>query len=138
MICGIVTYMALLQRTGTITMVGNSVAGLRTPLFGALLVCATAALTSAFASSAGILGALIPLSVPLLRTGSVGVAGFVIAIAISATVVDSTPFSNLGAVVLGNCPESDYERLYSGMVLWGFAMVLTAPVATWLLFVLIT
>jgi len=136
LICGIVTYMALLQRTGTITMVGNSVAGLRTPLFGALLVCATAALTSAFASSAGILGALIPLSVPLLRTGSVGVAGFVIAIAISATVVDSTPFSNLGAVVLGNCPESDYERLYSGMVLWGFAMVLTAPVATWLLFVL--
>src|SRR5437867_3569637 len=136
LICGIVTYMALLQRTGTITMVGNSVAGLRTPLFGALLVCATAALTSAFASSAGILGALIPLSVPLLRTGSVGVAGFVIAIAISATVVDSTPFSNLGAVVLGYCPESDYERLYSGMVLWGFAMVLTAPVATWLLFVL--
>ena len=92
--------MTLLQRTGTITMVGNSVAGLHSPVFGALLICATAALTSAFASSAGILGALIPLSVPLLRTGEVGVAGFIIALAISTTVVDSTPFSNVGAVVL--------------------------------------
>ncbi len=136
LICGIVTYMTLLQRTGTITMVGNSVAGLHSPVFGALLICATAALTSAFASSAGILGALIPLSVPLLKTGAVGVAGFIIALAISTTVVDSTPFSNVGAVVLGYCPETDYERLYSGMILWGFIMVLTAPVATWLLFIL--
>ena len=138
LICGIVTYMTLLQRTGTITIVGNSVAGLHSPVFGALLICATAALTSAFASSAAILGALIPLSVPLLRTGEVGVAGFIIALAISTTVVDSTPFSNVGAVVLGNCPETDYEGLYNGMILWGFIMVLTAPVATWLLFVLTT
>jgi di/tricarboxylate transporter len=136
LICGIITYMTLLQRTGTITMIGNSVAALRTPVFGALLICAIAALTSAFASSAGILSALIPLSVPLLKTGAVGVGGFVIALAISATVVDSMPFSNVGAMVLANCPETDYDRLFRGMIVWGLAMVLTAPVATWLLFVL--
>jgi len=136
LICGVVTYMALLQRMGTIRWVGESVAGVGTPVFGALLICAIAAGTSAFASSAGVLGMIIPLSVPLLSTGEVGVVGVVIALSISATVVDSSPFSNVGALVLANCPEGEQERLFRGFFLWGMAMVVTAPVVTWVLFVL--
>jgi len=136
LICGVITYMALLQRMGTIRIVGEGVAGVGTPFLGALLICSIAALTSAFASSAGVLGVLIPLSVPLLGTGEVGVVGVVIALAISATVVDASPFSNVGALVLANCPESDQERLFRGLFLWGMAMVLTAPLVTWVLFIL--
>ena len=136
LICGVVTYMALLQRMGTIRIVGESVAGVSTPLLGALLICAIAGVTSAFASSAGVIGVLIPLSVPLLSTGEVGVTGVVIALAISATVVDASPFSNVGALVLANCPENEQERMFLDLFRWGMVMVVTAPLATWLFFVL--
>ncbi|MGH3354523.1 MAG: SLC13 family permease, partial [Nocardioidaceae bacterium] len=58
------------------------------------------------------------------------------AIAISATVVDSTPFSTVGALVLANTPEERREWLFRGLLIWGSAMVLTAPVVTWLVMVL--
>src|SRR6185295_912216 len=57
---GIVTYVAALQRYGTVEAVGHGIAGLSTPLVTGLLLCTVGAVTSALASSAGILGAMIP------------------------------------------------------------------------------
>lgn len=137
LICGVVTYVALLQRMGTVKMIGDSVAGISTPLLAALLLCLIAAVTSAFASSIGVLGAMIPLAVPFLLVGSVGTTGAVIALAISATAVDATPFSSIGALTVASAPEADRDRLYRGLLRWGFAMVPIAPVATWLVFVVL-
>ncbi|MBI4481062.1 MAG: C4-dicarboxylate ABC transporter [Acidobacteria bacterium] len=136
LICGVVTYMALLQRMGTITMAGNSVAKIGAPLLAGFLICAVAAVSSAFSSTAGVLGAMIPLAVPLLSTGQLWTAGVAIALAISATVVDATPFSTVGAVVVANCKEDETDWVFRGLFLWGMVMVLTAPVATWLFFIL--
>lgn len=136
LICGIITYVALLQRMGTVKMIGDSVASVSSPLLAAFLMCVIAAVVSAFASSTGILGALIPLAIPFLSSGDIGVIGVVIAVAISATVVDATPFSTVGALAVANCPENERDRLYRGMLAWGFAMVVTAPIATMLFFIL--
>jgi di/tricarboxylate transporter len=135
LIGGIVTYVALLQRMGTVKMIGDSVAGIRAPLLAAFLLCLIAAATSAFASSIGVLGALIPLAVPFLLTGDVTVTGVVIALAISGTAVDATPFSSLGALTVASAPEPERDRLYRGLIRWGFSMVIVAPVATWLAFI---
>ena len=86
--------------------VGTAIVGLGTPLVVALLLCAVGAVTSAFASSAGILGALIPLAAPLMVQGGAGATGLVIALAVSATVVDATPFSTVGALVVANASEA--------------------------------
>jgi di/tricarboxylate transporter len=137
LICGVVTYVALMQRMGTVKMIGDSVTGISVPLFAALLLCFIAAVTSAFASSIGVLGALIPLAVPFLLAGNVPVTGVVIALAISATAVDATPFSSIGALTVASAPEEERARLYRGMLRWGFAMVIVAPVATWLVFVVL-
>ncbi len=48
MICGVITYMALLQRTGAVKVVGDSVVS--TPTLGVLLICFVAAVTSLFAA----------------------------------------------------------------------------------------
>jgi Na+/H+ antiporter NhaD/arsenite permease-like protein len=138
LICGIVTYMSLLQRMGTITFIGQAIVNIGEPKLAAFLLCAIAAATSAFASSTGIMGALIPMSVPLLSTGQVSIMGAVIALAISTTVVDSSPFSNVGAVVLANYEEAEQEEMYRTTLRWGLAMVVTAPIATWFLFILTT
>jgi di/tricarboxylate transporter len=136
LVCGIVTYVNALQRYGTVDAVGAAIAGVGTPLVVALLLCAVGAVTSAFASSAGILGAMTPLAAPLLAQGAVGTTGLVTALAISATVVDAMPFSTVGALVVASASEDDRALVYRGLLRWGALMVITAPIVTWLVFVL--
>jgi di/tricarboxylate transporter len=136
LICGVVTYVALMQAIGTVDMIGDRVTQIASALLAAFLLALVAAVVSAFASSIAILGVLIPLSVPFLATGQVSVAGLVIAIAISATVVDATPFSSVGALTVASAPEDARERLSRDLMKWGFSMVVIAPVVTWLVFVL--
>jgi di/tricarboxylate transporter len=136
LVCGIVTYVAALQRYGTVEAVGGRITALGSPSLTAFLVCAVAAVTSAFASSAGILGSMIPLAGPLLVRGDIGPTGLVIAIALSATLVDATPFSTVGALVVANASADEQRRVYRGLLAWGAVMVLTAPVVTWLVFIL--
>ena len=92
---------------------------LGSPLVVALLLCAVGAVTSAFASSAGILGAMIPLAAPFMAQGAIGTTGMVTALALSATVVDATPFSTVGALVVANA--SDEERRTSIAACWSGA-----------------
>ena len=136
LITGVVTLVGALQRYGTIDVVGEGIANLGAPLLTAFLLCLVGAATSAFASSAGLLGVLIPLAVPFLVQGEVGVTSMVIALAISATVVDSTPFSSVGALTLANAPEEERGRVFRTMLTWGLSMIVTAPVITWLIFIL--
>ena len=136
LVCGVVTYVGALQRYGTITAVGQSIASLGSPLVVALLLCGVGAITSAFASSAGILGAMIPLAAPFMAQGVVGTTGFVTALALSATLVDATPFSTVGALAVANASDTERTHVYNGMLAWGASMVIIAPIVTWLVFVL--
>ena len=77
---------------------------------------------------------MIPLAVPLMVQGTIGTTGLVVALAISATVVDSTPFSTVGALVVANAGDEERAHVYRGLLLWGAVMVVTAPVLTWLIF----
>lgn len=118
-----------------IDWLGEQVAGMGAPLFAALIICFIGAVVSAFASTTGILGALIPLAVPFLLTGSVSEIGLIIALAISSLVVDSSPFSTSGALVVANSPEDQRDRVFKQLMVWGFSMVVIAPIVTWLIFV---
>jgi di/tricarboxylate transporter len=137
LVCGIVTYVSALQRAGTVDAIGAGIIALDSPLLGALLICAVGAVTSAFASSAGILGAMIVLAAPFMAQGAVSVTGLAIALAISATVVDSSPFSTAGALVVANTAAAERAAVYRGLLAWAAVMVVTAPLATWLLFVVL-
>ncbi|EHY91118.1 di-/tricarboxylate transporter [Saccharomonospora azurea NA-128] len=136
LICGITTLVGAMERYGTVETVGSAIAGLGSPLLTAFLLCLVGAVTSAFGSSAGLLGVLIPLAVPFLVMGEVGATALLIALAISATVVDSTPFSSVGALTLANAPEETRPKLLQFMLTWGIAMVVTAPIVTWLILIL--
>jgi hypothetical protein len=111
------------------------VAGIGVPLLAAFVICLIGGAVSAFASTTGILGALIPLAVPFLLTGQVGAVGLVIALSISASVVDSSPFSTSGALVVANAEEADRDSVFSGLMRWGMSMIVVAPIVSWLVFV---
>jgi di/tricarboxylate transporter len=136
LICGVVTYVSLMERMGTIEMLGDSVADIGVPLLAAFVICLIGAAVSAFASTTGILGALIPLAVPFLLTGQVGAVGLIIALAISSSVVDSSPFSTSGALTVASTPEDTRDRMFRGLMIWGLSMIVTAPVLAWVIFVL--
>jgi Na+/H+ antiporter NhaD/arsenite permease-like protein len=136
LVCGVVTYIGALQRWGTIAAVGEGIASLGSPLMVAFLLCLVGAVTSAFASSAGILGAMIPLAAPLMSQGAIGTTGLVTALSLSATLVDAAPFSTVGALVVANASEGERRHVYRGLLAWGAVMVVLSPIVTWLVFVL--
>ncbi len=135
LICGIVTYVGLLQELETETYLGDAVAALGLPMLAALLICYIGAIVSAFASTTGILGALIPLAVPFLQTGEIGAIGLITALALSSSIVDSSPFSTSGALVVANSREDEREHVFRTLMRWGFSMVALIPPLTWLVFV---
>jgi di/tricarboxylate transporter len=136
LVCGIVTYVSLMENIGTIDFLGKEVATIGAPLVAALLICYIGGVVSAFASTTGILGALIPLAVPFLQEGQgIGAIGLITALAISSSVVDSSPFSTSGSLVLANSPEEQRDFVFRRLIQWGFSMVAIAPLVTWLVLV---
>jgi di/tricarboxylate transporter len=138
LIVGVSTYIGVMDKMGTISYVGNSVADLTSPLMAALLLCFVGAVISAFASSTAVLGSLIPLGVPFLQGDNSGMAiGFIAAMAVSSTIVDVSPFSTNGALVLANAKGVDRDRFFRTLLLYGGAVTLLAPLLVWLLFVVL-
>ena len=135
LIGGVVTYVGVLEEMGTITYVGDAVAGIGAPLLAALLICYVGGVVSAFASTVGILGALIPLAVPFLQTGNLGVVGVVTALAVSSAIVDVSPFSTTGALLVANVKGMDREVFYRKLLIYGACIVVFAPFACWLVLV---
>ncbi|MEU6799537.1 SLC13 family permease [Streptomyces neyagawaensis] len=135
LICGVLTYVGVLDEMGTITWAGEGVSGIGVPLLAAVLLCYIGAVVSAFASSVGIMGALIPLAVPFLAQGEIGAVGMVAALAISATVVDVSPFSTNGALVLAAAPDVDRERFFRQLMIYGAIVVAVVPAVVWLVLV---
>ncbi len=135
LICGVLTYVAVLQEIGTIDYVGNAVSDVGVPLLAALLLCYIGGIVSAFASSVGLMGALIPLAVPFLAQGTIGPIGMIAALAVSATMVDVSPFSTNGALVLANAKDVDRDRFFRQLLVYGGIVVAVAPLIAWLVFV---
>ncbi|WP_217162026.1 SLC13 family permease [Streptomyces sp. AC512_CC834] len=135
LICGVLTYVGVLEEMGTITWAGEGVGGIGVPLLAAVLLCYIGAIVSAFASSVGIMGALIPLAVPFLAQGEIGAVGMVAALAVSATVVDVSPFSTNGALVLAAAPDVDRDRFFRQLMVYGGIVVAAVPTLAWLVLV---
>ncbi|MCX5462704.1 MULTISPECIES: SLC13 family permease [Alcaligenes] len=138
LIVGVSTYVGVMESMGTIDFVGHSVAQLTSPLMAALLLLFVGAVVSAFASSTAVLGSLIPLAVPFLQgDGGVGPVGFIAAMAVSSTIVDVSPFSTNGALVLANAQGVSRDAFFRQLLLYGAAVTVIAPVVVWLLFVVL-
>lgn len=127
---GIVTYIALLQRMGAVDALGEVATTIPSPLVAVLALCFVGAIVSAFASTTALLPVIIPLSLPLVAEGSMSAAGLIIALSVSATIVDSTPFSTSGAVMVASSPEADRPRVTLLLLRWGLSMTVIGPIVT--------
>lgn len=135
LIAGVLTFVFVLQEAGTIDYVGEAVIGLGAPLLVALLLAYIGGVVSAFASSTAIIGVAIALAVPFLLEGSIGAVGVVVALAVASTIVDVSPFSTNGALVLANAQGVDRDRFYRQMLGYAGIVVVAGPFLAWLVFV---
>jgi di/tricarboxylate transporter len=137
LIAGVLTYVFVLQEAGAIDYVGEAVIGLGVPLLIALLLCYIGGVVSAFASSTAIIGVAIALAVPFLQAGDIGAVGVVVALSVASTIVDVSPFSTNGALVLANAQDVDKDRFYKQLLAYSGIVVAVGPLLAWLVFVVI-
>lgn len=124
---GIVTYVGVLQTLDAVNLLGRSAMSLGTPMAAALVICMIAALVSAFASTTGVLAALVPMAVPLASSGAVPGWALIATLGVAATIVDGSPFSNTGATLVASAAEDDRPRLRRLLLRWSLAMVVVGP-----------
>lgn len=137
LVAGVSTYATILTTAGSPEFVGNWAAGLGAAAIGALILCYVGGVVSAFASSTALLPVIIPIAIPLIANGGVSAGLFVAALAISSTIVDVSPFSTNGALMLANRPDTISEPVYYKQILtYSVIVVLLGPLMVWAALVL--
>jgi di/tricarboxylate transporter len=132
LVAGVSTYATILTTAGSPEFVGNWAAGLGAAAIGALILCYVGGVVSAFASSTALLPVIIPIAVPLIANGGISAAMFVAALAVSSTIVDVSPFSTNGALMLANRPHTISEQVYYKQILtYSVIVVLAGPLLVW-------
>ncbi|AQA06443.1 C4-dicarboxylate ABC transporter [Mycobacterium sp. MS1601] len=134
---GIITYVGVLTDMGVVDMLGEGAVHLGSPLVAAVLLCAAAGLISAFASTTGMLAALVPLALPLIADGGIPGWALICAIGVCASIVDVSPFSTVGATYVATTVDEDARpRMTKLLTRWGLSMVVVGPVALTLVLIL--
>ncbi|MGW6196859.1 SLC13 family permease [Kribbella sp. NPDC055110] len=137
LVAGVSTYAAILTESGAPQFVGNWAAGLGAAVIGALVLCYVGGVVSAFASSTALLPVIIPIAVPLIGHGGISAGLFVAALAIASTIVDVSPFSTNGALMLANRPDTIEEPVYYQQILtYSVIVVAAGPLLVWAALVL--
>ncbi len=137
LICGILTYVGVLDQIGTIEYMQDLIAGVGNAVVAALAASYVGGIISAFASTAAVLGASIPLAEPILRDSSLPAIGVITAIAISSAIVDISPLSTNGALLMANAQGVDERKFFRQLLAWAIGVVIFAPFLAWLVFVVI-
>ncbi|MHA6802980.1 SLC13 family permease [Salinifilum ghardaiensis] len=137
LVCGVLTYVTALEEIGTIEFLQKSITVSGNPLLTALAAAYIGGLVSAFASTAGILGASIPLTIPLLEDGLLPITGTITAVAIASSVVDVSPMSTNGALLVANQRGMEAKLFFRKLLSWAVPVIALAPAACWLIFVAI-
>lgn len=126
---GIITFVGVLDKLGSVDLLGEFAGHIGVPLLSALFICLVAGLVSAFASTTGMLAALVPLALPLVAAGGIPGWALMCALGVCASIVDVSPFSTVGATLVATTvDEAQRPRMTRLLMRWGLSMVLIGPV----------
>ncbi|CAN5295159.1 hypothetical protein BH20ACT9_BH20ACT9_05380 [soil metagenome] len=69
---------------------------------------------------------------PFLQEGQIGPVAMIAALSVASTVVDVSPLSTNGAIVLANSVDVDRDVFFRRLLAYGGAVVALAPLLIWL------
>ncbi|MET1087166.1 MAG: SLC13 family permease [Arthrobacter sp.] len=135
LVTGIVTYVGMLEKMGALKELQEGIAGLGNSSLAALIASYVVAIVSAFASTTGTLGVISPVIEPIAMDPLLTPVGVVTAIAISSSVVDVSPMSTSGALLMASAQPKDERMFFRALLLWAIAMIAVVPLLVWFVFV---
>jgi Na+/H+ antiporter NhaD/arsenite permease-like protein len=135
LVTGIVTYVGMLEKMGALKELQEGIAGLGNSSLAALVTSYVVAIVSAFASTTGTLGVISPVVAPIAMDPLLTPIGVVTAIAISSSVVDVSPMSTSGALLMASAQPKDERMFFRALLLWAIAMIGVVPLLVWFVFV---
>ncbi|GGH98866.1 hypothetical protein GCM10007170_32390 [Arthrobacter liuii] len=111
LVTGIVTYVGMLEKMGALKELQEGIAGLGNSSLAALIASYVVAIVSAFASTTGTLGVISPVVHSIAMDPLLTPVGVITAIAISSSVVDVSPMSTSGPLLMASAQPKD-ERMF--------------------------
>lgn len=137
MITGIVTYVGVLETIGALDYLTELIASIGSSSLAALSASYVGGIISAFASTTGFLAAIIPLATPILQDPTISSIGVIAAISIASSIVDLSPFSTSGALIVANAQGMDTRVFYKKLLKVAGIIIVAGPGLAWLVFVFI-
>lgn len=135
LVTGIVMYVGLLKEIGAIDALGNAIEGAGASSTATLATSYVVGVLSAFASTTGTLGAISPVVAPLAADPVLGPISVITTIAIASSVVDVSPMSTSGALLLASAEPKNEKPFFRMLLIWAIAMIAIVPGLAWLVFV---
>ena len=135
LVTGIVTYVGMLEEMSALEELQAGIAGLGNSSVAALITSYVVGIVSAFASTTGTLGVISPIVTPIALDPMLTPIGVVTAIAISSSVVDVSPMSTSGALLMASAQPKDERMFFRALLLWAIAMIVVVPLLVWFIFV---
>lgn len=135
MVSGIVTYIGVLEHIGVIDYITHLISQVDNPTIAILATCYIGGVISAFVSTTGFLGAVIPLLIPMLATGNIWGMGAIAAVCIASSIVDICPFSTTGAIFVSNAQGKAKAAFYDNLLKASIFVIAAGPLVAWAMFV---
>jgi len=137
MVTGVTVLVSLMQKTQGLALITSGIANASTPETVEPIVAFGTGLVSVYSSTSGVvLPAFLPM-VPELaqRLGNVEPLGIAWSMNVSASLVDLSSLSTVGALyIAGAAPGTDVKALFNGLLIWGLSMSVAGALFCWILF----
>ena len=131
MVTGVATLIALMEKTGGLTLFTSLLARLATPgTVNGVMAFVTGAISTYSSTSGVVLPAFLP-TVPQLvqQLGGGDPLAIALSINVGSALVDVSPLSTLGAMCVAAVQDPDEsQRLFHRLFAWGLSMVLAGAV----------
>lgn len=137
MVTGVTVLIALLQETEGLALITSGIANVSTPATIEPVVAFGTGLISVYSSTSGVvLPAFLPM-VPELaqRLGGIDPLDIAWSMNVSASLVDLSSLSTVGALYIAGMPQgTDARGLFNALLAWGMSMTLAGALLCWILF----
>jgi di/tricarboxylate transporter len=137
MVTGVTVLIALLQETEGLALITSGIANVSTPATIEPVVAFGTGLISVYSSTSGVvLPAFLPM-VPELaqRLGGIDPLDIAWSMNVSASLVDLSSLSTVGALYIAGLPQgTDARGLFNALLAWGMSMTLAGALLCWVLF----
>jgi di/tricarboxylate transporter len=137
MVCGVTTLIAILEKTGGMTLFTDILARLATPATATAVTAFFTGVVSIYSSTTGVvLPAFLPMVPGLVeRMGGGDPMAIFSAMTVGGHLVDLSPVSTLGALCMASAPPgTDMRVLFNQLLAWGMSMSLVGALVCWLIF----